>query len=236
MRKLFALLLVICLSSVAAAQARETREYIIVSGGPALVEWEKYKPQPRDIWWGNFIRAARVRIQQIQKERGEDAAITWLVYRPAYVRRAQRQDNVDLLSHITSVRNTYGINLVWFETTRQLVDYLNAGQPRDRVKIANLEIYAHSNKAAFLFDYSNEIDTASKVWWHENDLHRVRRDIFTRDAFIKSWGCHSGESFSKKWRAATGKPMIGAVGKTNYADGHLRGWVPALNPGGRWTR
>jgi len=232
MRKI---LLAICLLSIT-VQAQEMREYIIVSGGPALMEWEQYKPQPRDIWWGNFIRAARVRIQQIQKERGEDVAITWLVYRPGYVRRAQRQDKVDLISHITSVRDKYGINLVWFETTQQLVDYLNAGQPRNRVKIANFEIYAHSNRAAFLFDYSNEIDTSSKVWWHENDLHRIRRDIFTRDAFIKSWGCHTGESFSKKWKTATGKPMIGAVGKTDYTYGHLRGWVPILNPGGRWTR
>jgi len=230
------ILLAICLLSVA-VQAQDMREYIIVSGGPSLVEWEPDKTAPRrDFWWGNFIRAARVRIQQIQKERGEDVAITWLVYRPAYLRRAERQDKVDLISNITSVRDKYGINLVWFENTQQLVNYLNAGQPRNRIKIANLEIYSHSNKVAFMFDYSNEIDTASKVWWHENDLHQIRRDIFTRDAFIKSWGCHSGESFSKKWRAATGKPMIGAIGKTNYADGHLRNWVPALSPGGRWVR
>jgi len=234
MRKIFFLLAVSILS--VSVYAQEAREYIIVSGAPALMEWEKFKDQPRDIWWGNFIRAARVRIQQIQKEQGNDAAITWFVYRPGYVRRAQRQDRNDLLGNITSVRDTYGIKLVWFSTTQELVDYLNAGQPRDRVKIANFEIYSHSNCAAFMFDYSNEIDAASKVWWHEKDLHQIHRGIFARDAFIKSWGCHTGESFSKKWRAATGTRMIGAVGKTNYANGHLRGWVPALNPKGRWTR
>ena len=39
---------------------------------------------------------------------------------------------------------------------------------------------------------------------------------------------------SKAWRQATGKKMIGAIGKTNYGDGHLRGWIPALSEGSRW--
>jgi hypothetical protein len=39
---------------------------------------------------------------------------------------------------------------------------------------------------------------------------------------------------TKKWRRATGKKMIGAIGKTDYSNGHLRNWVPGLSPGGRW--
>ncbi len=229
---IFALLV---FASLAGARAQEAqREYILLSGGPSLIEWEKYKAAPHDNWWGNFIRAARVRIEQIRKERGPDARITWLVYRPGYARRAARQDQTDLLSNIASVRDKYGVNLVWFDNTSQVINYLNAGQPRDRVKIANFEFYGHSNKACFMFDYSNEIDSASKVWLHESELGQIHRGIFTRDAFVKSWGCHTGESMSKAWRDATGKRMIGAVGKTNYADGHLRGWIPALSAGGRW--
>jgi len=218
------------------AQAADpNREYILVSGGPALIEWEKFKRAPHDRWWGNFIRAARVRIQQLQKQHGPDVKITWLVYRPGYVRRASRQDKADLIGNITSVRDKYGIKLVWFDKTSTLINYLNSGQPRNRVKIANFEFYGHSNRACFMFDYSNEIDSASKVYLHEDDLRKIKRGIFTRDAFIKSWGCHTGESMSKKWRKATGRRMIGAVGKTDYAYGHLRGWVPALSRGARWT-
>jgi hypothetical protein len=85
-----------------------------------------------------------------------------------------------------------------------------------------------------MFDYSNEIDSGSKSWLHENDLSRIRRDLFTRDAFIKSWGCHTAESMSKKWKRATGKRMIGAIGKTDYSNGHLRNWTPGLSQGARW--
>jgi hypothetical protein len=228
------LVVVIFLVPEAAMAAAPRREYVLLSGGPSLIEWEKYKAEPHDRWWGNFIRAARVRIQELRKEKGPDAMITWLVYRPGYERRARRQDKADLIANITSVRDRYNVRLLWFDRTQQVLDYLNHGQDRSAVKIANFEFYGHSNRACFMFDYSNEIDSASKVWLHEDELGRIRRGIFTRDAFIKSWGCHTGESMSKKWRSATGRRMIGAIGKTDYAYGHLRNWVPALSRGARW--
>jgi len=208
------------------------KEFIIVSGGPSLIEWEKYKSVPHDRWWGNFIRTARVRIQELRKEYGYDARITWLVYRPGYVRRGQRQDNRDLISLIKSVEEKYKVNLVWFEDGDQVVDYLNSGMPRNIWKIANFEYFGHSNRACFMFDYSNEIDTGSKSWLHEDELHRIRRGIFADGALVKSWGCHTGESMSQKWRQATGVRMLGAVGKTDYSNGE----VPFLSStGGRWA-
>lgn len=227
-RVLAFLFLATCLTSHAAIQ----REYIIVSGGPSLLEWEKFKAEPHDRWWGNFIRSARVRIQEIQKET-PGALITWLVHRASYARRAARQEK-DGISNIESVRDKFGINLVWFSTGDDVINYLNAGRPRGQVKIANFEYYGHSNRACFMFDYSNEIDSGSKSWLHEDDLHKLRRGIFTRDAFVKSWGCHTGESMSALWRTATGKRMIGAIGKTDYAYGHLRNWTPELSGGARW--
>jgi hypothetical protein len=175
-----------------------------------------------------------VRIQEIQAKSGSGAKITWLVHKPSYLRRASRQDKQDLIANIVSVRDKYGVKLVWFDEGDELIEYLNAGQPRGRVKIANFEYYGHSNRACWMFDYSNEIDSGSKSWLHENELARIHRDIFTRDAFIKSWSCHTGESMSKKWKRATGKRMIGAIGKTDYSYGHLRNWTPTLSKGARW--
>ena len=231
MVRLLALFLMV---GVLTAKAEVEREYILVSGGPSLHEWEKFKAEPHDRWWGNFIRAARVRIQEIQSKLGQGATITWLVHKPSYLRRASRQDKQDLIANIVSVRDKYGVKLVWFDEGDELIEYLNAGQPRDRVKIANFEYYGHSNRACWMFDYSNEIDSGSKSWLHENDLGRVQRDTFTRDVFIKSWSCHTGESMSKKWKRATGKRMIGAIGKTDYSYGHLRNWTPTLSKGARW--
>lgn len=225
------LLLVVCTVPVV---AEVQKEYILVSGGPSLDEWEKYKAAPHDRWWGNFIRAARVRIEQLRKEQGPGAQITWLVHRPSYARRGSRQDNADLISNILSVRDKYNVNLVWIDSGTDVINYLNAGRPRSQVKIANFEFFGHSNRACWMFDYSNEVDSGSKSWLHETELSKLHRGLFTKDAFVKSWGCHTGESMSKYFRQATGKRMIGAIGKTDYADGHLRGWTPALSSGARW--
>lgn len=228
------ILALILLFGTLGAYADDSREYILLSGGPSLEEWEKFKEEPHDRWWGNFIRSARVRIQEIQAKFGFDTKITWLVHRPSYLRRASRQDKQDLLGNILSVRDKYHINLVWFDEGEEVINYLNAGQPRAKIKIANFEYFGHSNRACWMFDYSNEVDSGSKSWIHENDLVRIHKNIFTRDAFIKSWSCHTGESMSKKWKRATGKRMIGAIGKTDYSNGHLRNWTPGLSEGARW--
>lgn len=243
MRALFAAMRFICLLLLACftlgtrplhaepVPPASSGEFIIVSGGVSLWIWEKWKANPHDNWWMNFIRASRIRIQEI-KTAQPDAQITWLVFRPSYESRA-KQENNDLISHITSVRDAFGVKLMWFDRSSQLINYLNAGQPRDQVKIADLEYYGHSNKACWMFDYSNNIDSASKVWLHQDELKQLKRGIFSRDAYVKSWGCYTGESMSKKWKEATGATMIGAKGKTQYMTDEL----PVLaSPVGRWIR
>jgi hypothetical protein len=77
-------------------------EYIILCGGVSLMVWEKYKAQPHDNWWMNFVRASRLRIQQL-KAANPNVRITLMVYRPSVHARAKQEKN-DLLSHISSVR------------------------------------------------------------------------------------------------------------------------------------
>jgi hypothetical protein len=175
-------------------------------------------------------------MQALRAQHGPEALITWLVYKRGYERRQKRMNEPQLISNILSVRDLVGANLVWIRSGEDVIEYLNNGQPRDRVKIANFEYFGHSNSKCFMFDYSNEIDSASKAWLHEDELNCLKRGIFTRDAFIKSWGCHTGESMSKKWRRATGRPMIGAVGKTDYGPMYRNNWQPVLAQGGRWSR
>ena len=201
---MFRVLLLILLAGTLTAGAAVQKEYILVSGGPSLIEWEKFKSTPHDRWWGNFVRAARVRIEEIRKKEGPDALITWMVYKHGYARRAERQDKSDLIGNILSVRDKYHVNLVWINSGDDVINYLNAGRPRSEVKIADFEFFGHSNRACFMFDYSNEIDSCSKSWLHEKELSKIQRGLFTRDAFVISWSCHSGDSMSRYWRAATG--------------------------------
>jgi hypothetical protein len=216
-----------------ASAAPATGEYIILVGGPSLMQWEKYKGEAaHDHWWANFIRAARIRTEQIRTQAGPDAMITWLVYKPGYKERAV-QEKQDLFDFIGSVRDKYNLKLVYFAKGDEVINYLNNGQPRDGLKIVDFEYFGHSNAKCFMFDYSNNIESACKSWLHEDDLKKINGHSFARGAFVKSWGCHTGESMSKKWRAATGTPMWGVVGKTQYMTEEL---PIAATVESHWTR
>ncbi len=210
-------------------------EYLIVSGGPSLLAHESYRREAHrhDRWWGNFIRTARIRIEQLQKASNGAVNITWLVYRPGYESR-QAEDRQSLISNIESVRDKYKVRLVWFSTTDELIHYINAGQNRNAVKVSGFEFFGHSNKFCFVFDYSNHILGASKVYLHQSDLKRINRRAFARGAYCKSWGCHSGEAFSAEWRRVLGVKMIGAIGKTDYSRSY-ENTLPFVSAGGRWT-
>ena len=206
-------------------------EVVLVSGGVSLRRWEQYKSNPHDRWWMNFVRAARIRIQQIRAVE-PDIPIVWFVFRPAYERRGLEEQK-DLLSLVDSVRDAYRVRRIYFSKTEELMDYLNKGRNRERVKIGDFEYFGHSNKACWMFDYSNFIDSSSKVWLHEEDLSKLRPGIFEKDAYARSWGCHTGESMSRLFQSATGVPLWGAVGKTQYQTDEL----PALvDRRGKWTR
>jgi len=57
---------------------------------------------------------------------------------------------------------------------------------------------------------------------------------FASNAYIQSWGCHTGEAMSAQWKKATGLWMIGANGKTDYTDLELHGNLPHIGVGARW--
>jgi hypothetical protein len=216
-----------------ASAAPATGEYIMLVGGPSLMVWEKYKGEAaHDHWWANFVRAARIRTEQIRAQAGPDVPITWLVYGPGYKDRAQ-QEKQDLFGFIGSVRDKFNLKLVYFAKGDEVINYLNNGQPRDSLKVADFEYFGHSNAKCFMFDYSSNIESACKSWLHEDELKKINGKAFARGAFVKSWGCHTGESMSKKWRAATGTPMWGVIGKTQYMTEELP--IASTNDS-RWTR
>jgi hypothetical protein len=232
MKRLLPLLLLLGLTLVrqAPAAAPLNGEYVLLVGGPSLMMWEKYKLQPHDHWWANFIRAARIRTEQIRAQ-APDAKITWLVYRQGYKDRAV-QEKQDLFGFIDSVRDKFNLNLVYFGNGTDVINYLNAGQPRDSLKVVDFEYFGHSNRACFMFDYSSNIESACKSWLHQDELKKINGRVFARNAFIKSWGCHTGEEMSKKWLAATGVPMWGVVGKTQYMMDEL---PVTVGPNAKWV-
>lgn len=228
-----------------ARPAYSREEYIVVSGGPALRQWEEYRSaqEQHDRYWGNFIKAARIRIDQLRIQHGAALNLTWIIYRPAYLTR-QREDLVkrppDLcgIPEITSLASLRQTRLVWFDNTPFLIDYLNRRNGR---KLSGFEYFGHSNKFAFLFDYSNEILGVSSCYLHCVELSGLHRGLFTSDAEVRSWGCNTGDYMSRVWKRQTGHRMIGAsaagipgcTGKTDYSAISDGVTLPTVN--GRWV-
>jgi len=180
-------------SSSVSAQTRDRGEIVIISGGPALRTWENFRVEAdrHDRWWGNFVRPARVRMEALRLQYGDAARITWLVHRSSYIQRAQEESR-PLPSFVLSVRDKVRCKLVWYESGDDVINYLNRGENRRSLKITHLEYYGHSNKYCLMFDYSSDILGVSTSHLHVNDLRRIKSRSFHRDAFVKSWGCHTG--------------------------------------------
>ncbi len=209
-----------------------TREFVIVSGGPALRYYEHEKKASHDKYWGNFIDAAVTRFNQLQPQLQPGEKITWLVFRPGYVERSAEMVT-ELLPVIMEKANKANVNLLWFDRSVQVVNYLNHGKDRKTTPVVLFEYFGHSNKACFLFDYSNDIDGMSTTNLHVRDISDINKTALAPTARSKSWGCHSGELYSEVWKKHFGTPMEGAIGKTDYSHGGL----PFLSSDqGRWTQ
>ena len=220
-------LLIIFLALTTLSQA----EHVILTGGPALRKWENLRvgQDRHDRWWANFIRASTLRMVEIRKAYGENARIVWIVHRDGYRTRSS-EDGKPLTKWITDLARKRSVTLIWFDSSSELIQKLNN---RPKRSIVSFDFFGHSNKYCFLFDYSNDILGVSTVWLHQNDISKIKRSIFAKNAYCKSWGCHTGESMSKVWKSKLGVSLVGAKGPTDYTVVG-QGRLPVVK--GSWAR
>jgi hypothetical protein len=206
-------------------------DHVIVTGGPAMRKWEDFRvPQDQhDRWWANFIRASTLRMAEIRKAYGSDAPLVWFVYQPGYRTRG-KEDGKPYTTWITDLAAKRRATLVWFSSGNGFISSLNS---RPRGSIETFDFFGHSNRHAFMFDYGNEIMATSTAWLHERDLSRIKGSVFNRNAYCKSWGCHTGESMSDVWKRSVGVPLEGAKGPTDYTVVG-QGRLPEVH--GSWAR
>ncbi len=207
-------------------------EHIIVSGGPSLRRWEDLRvpDDQHDRWWGNFIAPASYRMDEIRTAYGPGAKVVWIVHQKSYQARG-REDGKPYTTWIASQAAKRNATLLWVNTTGDLIRAINS---RPRGSIQTFDYFGHSNRHAFMLDYGSEIMAASTAWLHERDLPRIKSSVFERNAYCKSWGCHTGESMSQTWRRALGVPLEGARGKTLYTVVGQPGRMPIVEGG--WAR
>ncbi len=206
-------------------------DHVIVTGGPALRRWESLRvpPDRHDHWWANFVRASTLRMEEIRRAYGPDAKLVWMVYRPCYETRG-REDSKPYTTWIAEVAAKYRASLIWVDSGNALIQALNS---RPSGSVSTFDYFGHSNRYCFMLDYGNDIMAVSMAWLHQRDLTRIRRSIFDRNAYCKSWGCHTGESMSAIWKQALGIPLEGAAGKSDYTVVG-QGRLPAVSGG--WVR
>jgi len=212
----------------------QANDIVLISGGPALRSFEKYKKASHDKYWGNFIDSALTRAEELKKDLKAGDKIVWLVFRPSYVSRTT-EDQTDYLKIIEERSAKVGLSPIYFDNKTQLFTLLRRDGSKERPNICRLEYFGHSNKKCWMFDYSNRVDGGAlePLVVHVDDLQKISGSSFTSDAECVSYGCHSGEEFSQRWRMIVGRPMVGAVGKTDYSDGGM----PKLSTGkdGSWV-
>jgi hypothetical protein len=224
-------LLLIMVFGMAALRADPVPEHVILCGGPTLRKWEnlRVKGERHDQWWGNFVRASTLRMNEIRRAYGKEAKLVWLVYRPGYVTRG-REDGKPYTRWIEENAAKRNATLVWYETGGGAIRALNSRPSRS---VLTFDYFGHSNRFCFMLDYGNSVMAVSKAWIHEEDLRRIRRSVFNPSAVCQSYGCHTGESMSSEWKRALGIHLIGAKGKTDYAVVGL-GRLPTVS--GSWVR
>ena len=205
------------------------KEHVILAGGPASRKWEDLRVEKdrHDRWWANFIRASTMRMDELRKAHGASAKITWIVYKKGYITRS-RDDGKPYTTWITEQATKRNAKLIWINTNSQALSAMNS-----RSDIITFDFFGHSNRFCFMLDYGSDVMAVSQCWIHENDLGKIRRSIFNKNALCQSWGCHTGESMSAVWKRKLGVPLIGAKGKTDYAQLSF-GRMPSVS--GKWVR
>ena len=214
-----------------ASLSAAVREHVILCGGPALRKWEDLRKEneQHDRWWANFIRASTLRMAEIRLKHGKESKLVWIVYQPGYVTRA-RADGKSYPVWFQQQADKRNCQLIWVDSGTQAIAAINGRPARS---IFTFDFFGHSNRYAFMLDYSNDIMAISKAWIHQRDLGRIRKSVFSRGAICQSYGCHTGESMSKVWRRKVGTRLIGANGKTNYSEVG-QGRLPYVT--GTWVR
>jgi hypothetical protein len=206
-------------------------DHLIIAGGPALRRWENLRlPEDQhDRWWANFIRASTLRMDELRKAYGPGARIVWIVHQRSYQARG-REDGQPYTTWIAEQAAKRKASLIWVNSQGDLIRAIN-NQPRGSIQ--TFDFFGHSNRHAFMLDYGSEVMAASACWLHERDLPRIKASVFDRNAYCKSWGCHTGESMSQVWRRAIGIHLEGARGKTLYYSVG-QGQMPTID--GSWAR
>ena len=142
---------------------------------PSLMQWEKYKVQPHDHWWANFVRRAFGRAVARSMARTRDP---WLIYKQGYIDRGVQGKWTCWGSSIPCAK--FNLNLVLLPQRRgrdQLFEQRTTARPdegglRNTLATRTKPVSCSTTKAA--------TSTARrKSFLHQSQFVGINRTIFT---------------------------------------------------------
>src|SRR5271156_2942222 len=105
MRRLIALLSLFMLGTLGVSA--QSREDIVLTGGPALRFMEHGKAASHDVYWFNFVDASVIRLKELKEQAKSGELVTWVVYRPSYASRSVEL-GLDLVTQIEAKAKAVG--------------------------------------------------------------------------------------------------------------------------------
>ena len=202
---------------------------VVVSGGVCVEP--KTDPEHHDTDGDHFLTAAKLEISARKEKVKQGEQVEWLVDRGTYDARGKLEKK-DYLKQIEGMAKDMGAVLRWFDGKDELTDALNHGTDgKDRSGsglISRFTYFGHGRPGALMTKYDGSAD------FEADDLAggRLNRRAFASGASATSFGCNSASpqynehesqtpngqpSFRDAWQNATGVPMAGLIGKSDYS-------------------
>ena len=219
---------------------------VVVSGG--VCEDPKKDPERHDSNWKHFVKSAEITISAQKTKLKEGEKIEWMVERTTYEKRG-KTDGEDYIKQIEKIATDQGVSLRWFSNKDELVKNINTGEDGKARSgaglISDFQYFGHGNPGNMMTKF---YDPTGLVGASDLSAGRIDRNAFMPGCTAKNYGCNGATqqynkhedpspngqpSFRDAWQAATGVPMSGLVGKSNYAPTAELGnkeWLNSFNP------
>lgn len=134
-----------------------------------------------------------------------------------------------------------GINLVIFNSSDELVDYINNGADGNRSgdKITKFEVYSHGSPGKVMFAHDSGVDneTVKNFEFNEASINKVDSNAFS-NCKSQFYSCRAGNDteessyrLAQHWANVTGGTVVAPVGysyetgKTTYRRIHTKGRI-----------
>ena len=191
----------------------------------------------------NFVEASKIQIKGY-KRNGHDEKINWLVFDLDYSLKYKEK--------MTNWAKSYNVELDFITKSSNLIEKINS-YSQTSVLVTNLSVFSHGTASNIAFGYENtgyEYSLYDKTSINQLNVYQLSKKSFADNAMIHLYSCNSatprgfegkyfqsrkalinavdrGRSLAEELHNATGVPVWGTIGRTDYSP-VVKGQLPKL--------